>query len=315
MYFSIHNINKSSEQNPHKNRQKAFKMESIKEFKDLCSKDSTSCCGFIGSGNMATAIIKGIIKSELFEPNQIFASATRPESLEKLKSLKVNTTLDNRELFDKCRIIFLCVKPNGVKSVADGLGISNADYSHKTLVSILAGTTIESLKQAFSGCFQGMNYIRAMPNTPLMVCAGATAVTKDETSSKDSKLNFQVILKIFQSCGIVEVVDETKLHAITGVSGSGPAYIYIIIEALSDAGVKAGLPRDLATKFAAQTVFGASKTILETGLHPGQAKDQVTSPGGTTIHAVHELEKGRIRDTLINAVEAAAKRSEELGKK
>jgi pyrroline-5-carboxylate reductase len=114
---------------------------------------------------------------------------------------------------------------------------------------------------------------------------------------------------------VVEVIEESKFHAITGLSGSGPAYIYIMIEALSDAGVKQGLPRDLATKFAAQTVYGASKTILETGLHPGQAKDQVTSAGGTTIYGVHELEKGRIRDTLINAVEAATKRSMELSKK
>jgi pyrroline-5-carboxylate reductase len=299
-------------------------MESIQEFKSLCTKSKYHACGFIGGGNLAMAIVKGLIKAKIFDPSEIIVSATKAESLVKWKNLKVDTTLNNAEIVQRSRIVFLSVKPNGVSSVASSIQKSRqveVDYeeSHKTteqtLVSILAGISIATLKDAFRGTLvEDFNFIRAMPNTPLMVCAGATALTQDFANTKDSKLNFLVIQEVFKNLGIVEVVDESKFHAITGLSASGPAYIYIMIEALSDAGVKQGLPRDLATKFAAQTVFGSSKTILETGMHPGQAKDQVTSAGGTTIHGIHELEKGRIRDTLINAVEAATKRSIELAK-
>lgn len=289
-------------------------MESIKRFKEESHRDGFYSCGFIGCGNMAKAIVEGLIKSKTFEPSEIIVSGTRQESFERWKHLNVNTTLDNSHLVRKSRVIFLCVKPNMLKEVRFGLAIlhqSDISFHRQTLVSILAGISIESLKDTFE-FLQNINYIRAMPNTPLMVCAGATAITQDEVITADSSLNFAVIKTVFQSLGIVEIVDECKFHAITGLSGSGPAYIYIMIEALSDAGVKQGLPRDLATKFAAQTVYGASKTILETGMHPGVAKDQVTSAGGTTIHGVHELEKGRIRDTLINAVQAATQRSKEL---
>lgn len=301
-------------------------METFKEYKDLCKKNGSYACGFIGCGNMAKAIVEGLIKSGILDSSDIIVSGTKIESFEKWKTLKVNTTLNNRDLVQKSRIVFLSVKPNAVNSVASSIKTNSSievDHdddegksSSQTFVSILAGTSIESLKLAFNGTLvKDFNFIRAMPNTPLMVCAGATALTQDEAKTKDSQLNFKVIQEIFKNLGIVEVVEESKFHAITGLSGSGPAYIYIMIEALSDAGVKQGLPRDLATKFAAQTVYGASKTILETGLHPGQAKDQVTSAGGTTIYGVHELEKGRIRDTLINAVEAATNRSFELSKK
>jgi pyrroline-5-carboxylate reductase len=297
-------------------------MESIKEYKSLCKSSNYYACGFIGGGNLAAAIVKGLIKSKIFEPSEIIVSTTRAESLEKWKDLKVNTTLENKEVV-RSRIVFLCVKPNGVGSVASSIEKSRkveVDYeeethktSDQTLVSILAGVSTTTLKHEFKGTLvEDFNIIRAMPNTPLMVCAGATALTKDSTTTKDSQLNFLVIQEIFKNLGVVEVVDESKFHAITGLSASGPAFIYIMIEALSDAGVKQGLPRDLATKFAAQTVYGSSKTILETGMHPGQAKDQVTSAGGTTIHGIHELEKGRLRDTLINAVEAATKRSSEI---
>lgn len=299
-------------------------MESVKEFKYLCKKSGSYSCGFVGAGNMAGAIIEGLIKTKLFEPNEIIVSATKQSSLEKYKKMNVNTTLNNTDLVIKSRIVFLCVKPNCIMTVASNMkknsGNFEPDYeennsSPQTLVSILAGTSVETLKNAFEGTYlEGFNIIRAMPNTPSIVGAGATALTQDMARSKDSQLNFHVINEIFKSLGIVEVVEESKFHAITGLSGSGPAYIYIIIEALSDAGVKQGLPRDLATKFAAQTVYGSAKTILDTGLHPGQAKDQVTSAAGTTIYGVHELEKGRIRDTLINAVEAATKRSHELAK-
>lgn len=284
----------------------------ITEFKFVSTREQKLALGFIGCGNMALAIVKGLIKSEMFLGSDIIVSGTKEESFVKWKPLNVNTTLNNKDVVKRSRIIFLCVKPHIAPIIAKSIeGVESSNS--QTLVSILAGTSLESLKQTFQSIDE-VNFIRAMPNTPLMVCAGATALTQDDVKTKDSQLNFHVIKSIFSALGVVEIVEESKFHAITGLSGSGPAYIYIMIEALSDAGVKQGLPRDLATKFAAQTVYGASKTILETGLHPGQAKDQVTSAGGTTIYAVHELEKGRIRDTLINAVEAATKRSNELAK-
>lgn len=159
-----------------------------------------------------------------------------------------------------------------------------------------------------------ISFVRAMPNTPLQIGAGATALTEVEPKTKDSIKNLEIIKTLFGALGIVDVVEECKFHAITGLSGSGPAYIYTIIDALSDAGVKQGLPRELATRFAAQTVYGSSKNVLLSGLHPAVLKEQVTSPAGTTIYGVHELERGRIRDTLINAVEAATNRSKELAK-
>lgn len=287
-------------------------MASIKDFKELCKRDYKYAIGFIGCGNMALAIVSGLIKSQIFDGSEIIVSGTREESFKKCQHLNVKTTLSNRELVQSCRIIFLCVKPNMAVAVAKSIGSAKTS-GRQTLVSVLAGTSIESLKDHFQG-LPDINYIRAMPNTPLMVLAGATALTPDDTKSIDSQQNFEVIKLIFESLGVAEVVDESKFHAIVGLSGSGPAYVYIMIEALSDAGVKQGLPRDLAKRFSAQTVFGASKTLLETGMHPGQAKDQVTSAGGTTIYGVHELEKGRVRDTLINAVEAATKRSMELSK-
>lgn len=292
-------------------------MDMIKEYKQWCSQDGLFACGFIGCGNMAMAIVSGLINSKVFDGPEIIVSATKEESFKRWEHLNVKTTLDNDFLLSTSRIIFLCVKPHALKDVVKGLEKlrqSKANFHRQTLVSILAGISIETLKDSFQH-LEGLNYIRAMPNTPLMVCAGATAVTRDEDRTSYSESNFAVIKLIFEQLGVVEIVDESKLHAITGLSGSGPAYVCIMIEALSDAGVKQGLTRDIATKFAAQTVYGAAKTILDTGLHPGQAKDQVTSAGGTTIHGIHELEKGKIRDTLMNAVQAATKRSIEMAKK
>ena len=292
-------------------------MEKIKAYKQLCAQDNFFACGFIGCGNMAMAIVSGLIKSKIFDGSEIIVSATKEESFKRWQHLEVATTLDNSYLMSKSRIIFLCVKPNALSDVVKNLGKLRQEkrkFDRQTLVSILAGVSIETLKDSFQH-LEGLNYTRAMPNTPLMVCAGATAITQDEEKTQDSKYNFVVIKMIFELLGVVEIIEESKFHAITGLSGSGPAYVYIMIEALSDAGVKQGLPRDLATKFAAQTVYGAAKTILDTGIHPGQAKDQVTSAGGTTIHGVHELEKGGIRSILINTVEAATKRSMEMAKK
>lgn len=294
--------------------------EMIDQFKEECRNKFTYNVGFIGCGNMAKAIVEGLVRSKIFAGSEIIISGTRKQSFERWEHLKVATTLSNVEVIESSRITFLCVKPNILgqvaKSIEDGEhkhSFSLKHFGDQTLVSILAGISIETIRDAFPS-LRGISVIRAMPNTPLLVCAGATAITKLDKDLPSSKLNYNVIEKIFATLGLVETVEESKFHAVTGLSGSGPAYVYIMIESLSDAGVKQGLPRDLATKFAAQTLFGASKTILDTGILPAQAKEQVTSAGGTTIHGIHELEKGRIRDTLMNAVEAATKRSIEMSK-
>lgn len=295
-------------------------METIEKFHGECHNKFAYNVGFIGCGNMAMAIVSGLIRSKIFEGREIIVSGTRKQSFERWEQFGVATTLDNVEVIEGSRIVFLCVKPNVLSLVAKSVEESEKKHSFslrhfndQTLVSILAGISIESIRNSFPS-LRGISVIRAMPNTPLQVCAGATAITKLDLERPASTLNYQVIEKIFGNLGLVETIDESKFHAITGLSGSGPAYVYTIIEALSDAGVKQGLPRDLATKFAAQTVYGASKTILDTGIMPAKAKEEVTSAGGTTIYGIHELEKGRIRDTLMNAVEAATKRSYELSK-
>lgn len=289
---------------------------SIQELKSKCGSGEFPI-GFIGCGNMAMAIVSGLLKKNLFNPHEILVSGPSDKSLDNWRMMDVVTTCDNREVLSKCRLIVLCVKPNVlndiIKEDVEPMDVHVINWNKKTLVSILAGTTLETLRSSFKK-LNGLNIIRVMPNTPLMSGAGATAITNDERKSHESIINFNVIKGIFKALGIVEVIDESKFHAITGLSGSGPAYVYVMIEALSDAGVKQGLPRELATRFAAQTLFGASKTVLESGFHTGQLKDQVTSPGGTTIHGLHELEKGSIRDTLINAVEAATQRSKEISK-
>jgi pyrroline-5-carboxylate reductase len=231
----------------------------------------------------------------------------------------ISTVLSNYEVIKAASVVFLCVKPGCLDAVASSLTIkehyANPDDCHtgnlqNTLVSILAGTSLRDVKKAIP---MFKTYVRAMPNTALQAQAGCTAITKLDGISNDIiDLNYKVVKAIFGSIGTVDVIDEDKFHAITAVSGSGVAYVYIMIEAMSDAGVKQGLPRDIATKFAAQTFLGASKTVLESGFHCGQLKDQVTSAGGTTIHAIHELERGGIRNTLFNAVEAATKRSKEM---
>ncbi|KAG5671448.1 hypothetical protein PVAND_001644 [Polypedilum vanderplanki] len=289
-------------------------MEDIIKYKNSFSTEAK--LGFIGCGNMAFSIVKGLLQSKLFEANEIIVSGTRDESFERLKSLgKINTTKNNNEVVRAAAIIFLCVKPAHLDAVAislkknflnpDEIDLSNLN---KTLVSILAGTSLNTLREAIPNFG---SYIRVMPNTPLQVGAGCSAITIFN-ASLDLLNSYNAVKAIFCSLGLVDVLDESKFHAITALSGSGPAYVYIIIDALSDAGVKQGLPRDIATRFAAQTLLGASKTVLESSFHVGQLKDQVTSSGGTTIHAIHELEKGGIRNTLFNAIEAATKRSKEM---
>ncbi|MSR65042.1 MAG: pyrroline-5-carboxylate reductase [Verrucomicrobiae bacterium] len=263
--------------------------------------------GFFGSGKMASALIKGVLRAGLFNPNQIWASDVIDGARELLKKeTDINVTASNIEVARNADVAILAVKPNQIKELLDQI---NEPFKGRLLVSIAAGVTMKTITSSLNS---STRVVRVMPNTPCLVGESASAFA---LSSNCSEEDAGAVQQIFGAVGMAFRVDEKLLDAVTGLSGSGPAYIYMVIEALSDGGVAMGLSRDTATKLAAQTVLGAAKMVLETGMHPGQLKDMVTSPGGTTIEGVHELEKGQLRATLINAVRAAAEKSRAMGQK
>jgi pyrroline-5-carboxylate reductase len=267
--------------------------------------------GFIGGGNMAEAMIKGLISASFAEPKNIFVSDVVSERLEFLHSeYKVKTLQDNRELVEKSDILILAVKPQVVKKVMED--VRDLMDATKLLVSVAAGVPITTILAVLkSGQDRKYNVVRTMPNTPALVQEGVTAIAAGENVSK---VDIQIAHRLFEAVGKTVDVDEAHLDAVTGLSGSGPAYIFMIIEALSDAGVKMGLSRDVANILTIQTVLGSAKLAQESQKHPGELKDMVTSPGGTTISGLHALEMGGLRTTMMDAVEAATKRSRELGR-
>lgn len=259
----------------------------------------------IGAGNMGTSLLRGILNAKLAPHNKIIASGTHSAKLEKLGSKwKINHTLDNVQAAQFADIVMLCVKPYTIGKVLDE--IKNALREDQLLISIAAGVTIDSMQQRIG---KNNPIVRAMPNIASTVDEGATAVSFGRYANEEHQ---RIAISIFEAVGEVVVVDEHQLDAVTGLSGSGPAYIYMVIEALIDGGVKMGLPRDVATKLAIQTVLGSAKLVKESNLHPAILRDQVTTPGGTAINAVHELESHGLRSMLINAVATATKRSKEL---
>jgi pyrroline-5-carboxylate reductase len=261
---------------------------------------------FLGAGNMAEALIKGLLRAGTARPESLLATGRRKERLEELaRTYGVRTTLDNLAAVREADVVVLSVKPQALDKVL--IQVASAVDPHKLVISVAAGVPIAAMERRLGA---GARIIRTMPNTPSLVGAGACALSRGEHASDE---DLAVATRIFQSVGTTTVLDENLLDAVTGLSGSGPAYIFLIIEALSDAGVKVGLPRYTAQKLAAQTVLGSAQLLIETGIHPGQLKDQVTSPGGTAIAGLHTLEAGGLRTTLINAVEAATRRAKELG--
>jgi pyrroline-5-carboxylate reductase len=261
---------------------------------------------FLGTGNMAEAIIKGLLRAGTARPEGIIATGRRAERREEIKkAYGIRTTQDNLAAAREAEIIVLSVKPQAMDKLV--VQVAPALDHRKLIISVAAGVPIAALERRLGA---GARIIRTMPNTPSLVGAGACALSRGEHASEE---DLAVASRIFQSVGTTTVVDENLLDAVTGLSGSGPAYIFLIIEALSDAGVKVGLPRYTALKLAAQTVLGSAQLLIETNAHPGQLKDQVTSPGGTAIAGLHTLEAGGLRTTLINAVEAATRRARELG--
>ena len=267
----------------------------------------TKKIGFIGAGNMAEAMIKGIINIGLYTADEIIASEVyAPRRKYIADTLGIEVHEGNEVLAKSTKFIVLSVKPQQIEEVLDG--IKKVLTKDHLIMSIAAGVTLETLESCVPAC----RFIRVMPNQPCMVLASASAFSCGKKATSDDSAMAEKVLK---AVGICYEVKENLLDAVTGVSGSGPAYAYMMIEALSDGGVLMGLPRDVATKLAAQTLLGAAKTILETGEHPGKMKDIVCSPGGTTIEAVKVLEDLGLRSALINAVEAAALKSIEMGKK
>jgi len=266
------------------------------------------CLGFIGGGNMAEAMIRGLLKAQLLGPQEILASDVTAERLTYLQqTFGIRTSRDNAEVAGKADIVLFAVKPQIMSPVLDGL--LDVITEEKLLISIAAGISTRLIAEKFPG---KVRVIRVMPNTPALVLEAASALAPGAAATPE---DLELAKRLFAAVGKVVVVEETLMDAVTGLSGSGPAYIFLIIEALSDAGVKVGLSRKVAQLLAAQTVLGAARMVLETHKHPGELKDMVTSPGGTAIAGLHTLEAGGLRTTLINAVEAATRRSMELGRK
>jgi pyrroline-5-carboxylate reductase len=261
---------------------------------------------FLGGGNMAEALIKGILAAGTAKVGQISVTDISFDRLEYLKkAYGIIVQKSNKDAMSQADVVLLCVKPQVMDKLLEE--VAPAAGSGKLVISIAAGITLARIEKALTA---NPRVVRVMPNTPALVLAGAAALAGGKNATGD---DLAVAQSIFNSVGRAVVVEEKLMDAVTGLSGSGPAYVFMIIDALSDAGVKAGLPRQLALELAAQTVYGSAKMVLETGEHPGKLRDMVTSPGGTTIEGLHALEKGKLRATLMNAVEAATARSRELG--
>ncbi|MGE5493910.1 MAG: pyrroline-5-carboxylate reductase [Burkholderiales bacterium] len=257
--------------------------------------------GFAGAGNMASAIINGAIKKGVLSSDSVRVFDIDKTKLEALKALGIKAMGSLSELCEESDIILLAVKPNVMESV-----LTEIKSFDKPIVSIAAGWSADMIKAVIG---KDRRVLRLMPNTPLLVGEGMSVF---ESPSNFSDEHREFIERIFSALGRIEHAPQKLMDAVTAVSGSGPAYVYMFIEALSDAGVLCGLPRDVAATLAAQTVLGAAKTVIETGKHPGALKDAVCSPGGTTIEAVKSLETDGFRGAVIKAVEQCAKKSKAL---
>lgn len=262
--------------------------------------------GFVGGGNMGEALIKGLLGASLVPASAIHATDVRLERLKELDRLYgIQVSSDNVELVRHSDIVILAVKPQIMDAVLKE--IAPAVTRRKLLISIAAGVSTAKIRAVLH---KDARLIRVMPNTPALVLEGVTAIAKADGLEPD---DLDAAGEIFSAVGRVVVLEETAMDAVTGLSGSGPAYVAVVIESLADGGVRMGLDRITAMTLATQTVLGAAKLLLETGMHPGALKDMVSSPGGTSIAGVAALEEGGIRTTFIKAVERATVRSRELG--
>ena len=262
--------------------------------------------GILGTGNMGEALIHGLLYGHLCRPEQIFCSDVRAEKLKAIREkYGVKSTSHNVEVVKQSDIVILAVKPQIMKQVVEEIA-KYLDLS-KLIISIAAGVPLDAIEACAR---KDLKLIRVMSNICVSVREGVSAIAGGKHALKE---DLMMAKTIFDSVGKSLFIEEDLLDAVTGLSGSGPAYIFLIIDALADAGVKVGLSRDDALILAPQTVLGAAKMLIETGEHPGKLKDMVTSPGGTAIAGLHTLEEGGLRTTLINAVEVATQRSKALG--
>lgn len=263
--------------------------------------------GFIGCGKMAQAMIGGLIDSNVIEKNQIYVSARSNETLVKVKDLyNVQTLNSNIDLAKQVDYLFLAVRPDLYPTIIEE--IKEVVSSNTVIITIAAGITLEGVEKSFG---KEVKIVRTMPNTPSLVREGMSALCHNQIVT-DEELS--EVMEIFNSFGKCELVNEKLMDAIPAISGSSPAYVYLMIEALADGAVLQGIKRDQAYKLAAQAVLGAAKMVLETELHPGELKDQVCTPGGATIEAIAELEKQGFRSSIISAMERCTEKSVSLGK-
>jgi pyrroline-5-carboxylate reductase len=272
------------------------------------TRDFPLAVGFLGAGQMATALAVGWAKAGLLDVARSLAADPYPDARAKFQSATgVPAGESNRAVLEACNVVVLAVKPQVMATVlAEAKAALRASH---LVVSIAAGVTLKTLAD---GLGVPARLVRVMPNTPCLVGTSATGFAPGSSATHDDAA---LVERLFSAVGVAYRVPEPLLDAVTGLSGSGPAFVYLFIEALADGGVKCGLPRNVALSLASQTVLGAAKMVLETGQHPGALKDAVASPGGTTIAGLHALEKAAFRAAAMDAVEAATKRAEELGKK
>jgi pyrroline-5-carboxylate reductase len=261
--------------------------------------------GFLGGGNMAEALMKGLIMAKLVTPSNVIASDVLSARRKHLSStLKVKTTDNNQEVVKNADVIFIAVKPNIVDPLLSEVGALIT--SSQLVISIAAGIPTTKIEKKLSA---DVPVIRVMPNTPALILEGASALAGGASAKKE---HIEIAHSLLGAVGKVIIVSESQLNAVTGLSGSGPAYVFQFIESLADGGVKEGLSRENALLLAAQTVYGSVKMLLKTEEHPASLRDKVTSPGGTTIAGLHALESGKFGATVMNAVSAATHRSKEL---
>jgi pyrroline-5-carboxylate reductase len=269
---------------------------------------ATYAVGFLGAGQMATALAKGWLASGLIDANRSRAADPITASRDAFSGVTgIRATASNTEVVNLADLIVLAVKPQVMASVL--AEIAPRIQPRHLVVSIAAGVTLDQISSSLG---VSTRIVRVMPNTPCLVGASATGIAASPaTKAEDTAL----VKSLFNAVGTAFVIPEWQLDAVTGLSGSGPAYVYLMIEAMADGGVKAGLPREAALALAAQTVFGAAKMVLDTKQHPAVLKDAVASPGGTTIAGLHALERSGFRGAIMDAVVAATNRATELGKK
>jgi pyrroline-5-carboxylate reductase len=265
----------------------------------------TSRIAVLGAGKMGGILLQAFLRSGLFTPAQITATVAHPERADALtRQLRIAVSTDNSAAVHNADIVLLGVKPTQVAELVRE--IAPALKPGALILSIAASVKLSTIENAFGG---EIAVVRAMPNTPAKLGAGITALCRGRFVSDAQLAQAE---RIFSTVGRAVVIDEKHMDAATGLSGSGPAFIYIIIEALAEAGVNVGLPRDIATQLAAQTTYGAARMVLETGAHPALLKDEVTTPAGCTVDGIMELEAGGLRITLLKAVKRAAERAREL---